>query len=173
MSKKSLFIGILLFCMVLVSACASDNKEEEAVIFDAGSFSVTVPTGWSAFNVEDVLDEYDGNIKPNSVYIIKDGSASYDIITKQYVLISHKETGYKVYDSSVYANVEVIEEFTLGDTIWEGFSAENDGSPIVVLNTKDADDGTHIYIKLLAEDESMIEYDDIDIENIMKSIQYQ
>ena len=201
MKKTKVLVTALLASALLASACAcgsrgvkvtdvieSDTEQTESgtvavwsedssgngeSVCDAGKISVTVPDGWKAFSVSDMMGNYNSDHDPNAINVYKGALNQLDTRTCPYI-----EIRYFASDSTelaaetereLYSSVEDINSVKIGDHTWQGFRGMNGDTAITVL-TADAGDGGKLTLTVFMNVAgSFITLEDEDVVRIISS----
>lgn len=176
--KKVWILGlILVLCLSVFAGCGKDTptpqtpEEVTGETYDAGNVSALVPTGWKAFPVSDMFDEYEGDNDPNAVQICKGGESDLDLFTKPYLHIIYSAPDEDFWEPTkdFYENTADVQSMELGGYTWQGFTATSLDEPIAVLWTQK--DGYHIQVNVtLGSEDDTITLQDADVQAILASI---
>ena len=169
-------------CTLLVScgssssdgtASSSDVSSSTAALkttkYDTTVFSVSVPEGWCAADVSDVLKKFDGKTNPEQLYIIKGGQTADDIMKFPYIWVNY----YK--DASRYASARSMYEKTeditveIGGEKWEGYTYTSSGYPGCCLTYKQGE-SLWACLFVLKNGDNSISVDDRDVQSILSSL---
>lgn len=180
--KKILAITLsLILCVALFAGCGggkttTGQTEPAAVkgeVYDTGSFSVAVPSGWKALGVEDMWTEEEGDMDPTQVQVYKGADDYWDMFSTPGVTIAYYDADNTLTADllpEMYDDVTDLEPLELGGRTWQGFSAKSFDSPITILWTGEAD-SDQFQVSIWTEmSEGSISLDDADVQAIIASI---
>ena len=182
MKKLLAWILILSLCMTVFVGCGKEDDAADSVgaaedeidgeLCDAGNVTMLVPKGWTAYPETDVFAEEDDALDPDVMNLVKGGTSEYDLFVKPYVRIVYSGPSELMLepDSGWYDNVEELEPFTTGEHLWNGFSCESMGVPLVILW---CEEGAVQYQATLSvgSDDDTIAVTDADVQTILASVE--
>ena len=151
------------------SDVSSSTAELKTTKYDTTVFSVSVPEGWCAADVSDVLKKFDGKTNPEQLYIIKGGQTADDIMKFPYIWVNY----YK--DASRYASARSMYEKTeditveIGGEKWEGYTYTSSGYPGCCLTYKQGE-SLWACLFVLKNGDNSISVDDRDVQSILSSL---
>lgn len=92
--------------------------------FFTGEFSVEVPAGWKAFQVENVFSDIPGTYKTDRVNLIRGGTQASDVHSKIYIMVECYGPDKTMVepDPSGLQDACPIEPFQTGEHWWYGFT---------------------------------------------------
>ena len=190
--KKKLLAIIALVCIAAfaLSACGGGGGTSggggdngggggggaAAETFDVGSFTVAIPSGWTAFPQSDIFGEEDadGNkpIDPDTILIGKGTSDEWDALSGPNVRIYYYSPETTIMDSkSFYDNVQDIEGIKVAGVDCTGFSGESIGYTYQFVSYKT--DKAQFEISVLSAvdgKETGVTWDNADVMAIMESL---
>ena len=139
-------------------------------IMDTGIFTVTAPEGWGLVPFPDTLKDYDGKVNPYSVYAIKGGTESTDVLRYPYIWITYypPEKTF-VLSKSFYDDTVDIPAFEIGSRSWEGFSYNSMGVPGLTVAASEGE-GKWGVSMVLENGDSKISLGDDDVKEILAGI---
>ena len=149
----------------------SDPSAISGEVFNTGSFTALVPTGWKAFALDDIWSEDPGVTDPTKLQIVKDGTSEFDVLTKAYIQIDYfgPEKDMLVPASDWYEEVTELEPVVIGELTWNGFSAVSGGNPMTLLYAGEAGEPQYQAV-LWCRDENIISATDADVIAILESL---
>lgn len=152
------------------SAAQSSSEAKEPSEYDTTVFTVTVPDGWSAAPVADLLKKFDGKINPEQVYILKGGTTAEEIYKYPYIWVSYyKDANTYASAKSLYKDAEDISPLQTGDRTWEGYKYTSSGYPGTCLTSKDGN-GLWVCLFVLENGDNKIAIEDEDVKTILSSL---
>lgn len=154
------------------AAAGGDPSKITGETFDAGNITALCPDGWKAFPVSDTFDEYEGDNDPNAVSLYKGAESEWDMFSTPGIQINYygPESGMTAPYKDFYDNVVDLEDMTIGDCTWHGFSGESLETPLTMLWTEDG--GALTQVTVWTEmDGKTISLEDADVQAILMSIQ--
>lgn len=138
-------------------------------VFSNGNISVFVPDGWQHFSGADS----EGRETPDKLLVYKNVISPLDIFCKAgiTVWVTRKD---KIYISPrfFYSDTKDIEPFKLGAYTWSGYTCKSLGFPYLMLESQ-AEVGVLQVMILLENGENKINFEDADVQAIIKSIDVQ
>lgn len=152
------------------SAVQSSIAEQKPVEYDTTVFTVSVPGGWKAAPVADMLKKYDGVTNPDQVYIIKGGNTAEDIMRYPYIWASYyKDASTYLSSKGFYQDAEDLAPADIGGKTWEGYKYTSSGYPGACLTCKD---GNAIWVCnfVLKNGANEITIQDEDVKTILSSL---
>ncbi len=153
------------------TAESAGNETQEAApageVKDTGKISVEIPDGWTAVDYPDVFEEYENNIDPYQLYVIKGGD---DVLSYPYIWITYipNTTYWEIDASDLYEDYKEIDSMEFGGETWSGYSYTSLGYPGVYLH-KDAGDGYVTATVMLENGDNKITIEDEDVKAIISS----
>lgn len=149
--KKLIALMLALVMLLCFAACGGEkadkgdkNSEDPVEItgetFDAGNFTVLVPTDWKAFPVADMWSDEENAVDPDQVNVVKGGESEFDTLTKPVIQIVHYEPDSMINPSpDFYDDVTTVDAFKAGELSWEGFSTVDfSGNAMTLIWTTNA-----------------------------------
>lgn len=190
--KKKLTAIIAMACIAVfaLSACGGSNTGgtgsgnaggntgggAAAETYDVGSFTVAVPSGWTAFAQSDIWADADaeGNqpVDPTAIVLGKGVKDEWEAMTGPSVRINYYAPETVVMDSrGFYDNVTDIEGVTINGTACDAYSGESLGYiyQFVTYQTDDAQYEISILTSVDGKDTG-ITWEDADVKAIMESL---
>jgi hypothetical protein len=147
--KKLLVLLMAMVMLLTFTACGSDEKTEdgskestsgseekgESSVYDVGHFSASVPAGWKAFPIKDLLGENPDAPKPDLLQIAKDAESEMDLFTNPYIKFAYfsKDITMVKMSKDYYPEGADIEPIKAGPYTWEGFRATVNENTLIVL----------------------------------------
>ena len=173
-----------LMCMGLLAACGgnngnggSDNGSDSGSAvtgetFDAGNVSCIVPDGWKAFPQNDLFSDEEGATDPDVINVCKGASTELDMFSKPYIRINYYAPSTYMTEPSkdFYDDVADLDDMTIGDYTWHGFSCTSIGYKYYMLWTGAEDEAQYQVSVLYENGGSTISLDDADVQAIIASI---
>ena len=152
-----------------VSSSASSKEETKTTEYDTTVFTASIPDGWTAVPVPDMLKKFDGKTNPEQLYVIKGGTTADDIMKFPYIWVNYYKDA-KVYASakSMYENPQDI-TVSVGSENWEGYTYTSAGYPGCCLTYKQGD-SLWVCLFVLENGENSISVDDKDVQSILSSL---
>ncbi len=152
-----------------VSSSGSSKEETKITEYDTTVFTASIPDGWTAVPVPDMLKKFDGKTNPEQLYVIKGGQTSDDIMKFPYIWVNYYKDA-KVYASakSMYENAQDI-SVPIGSENWEGYTYTSSGYPGCCLTYKQGD-SLWVCLFVLENGDKSISVDDKDVESILSSL---
>lgn len=145
--------------------------------FNVGSFTVAVPSGWTAFPQHDIFGEEDANgnlpVDPDAIVLGKGAKDEFSALTGPCVRINYYGPSTTVMDSrGFYDNVQEIDGVQINGVDCDAFSGESIGYvyQFVTLKTDDAQYEISILSSIDGKDTG-ISWQDPDVTTIMSSLQ--
>lgn len=183
--KKTFIAIIAIVCAAAfaLSACGggSDGGGNAggggaAETYDVGAFTVSVPSGWTAFPQDDIFGDKDaeGNypIDPETILLAKGVNDDWDAVSAPNVRIYWYSPNAYVLDSrSFYDNVEDISGVTINGTECEAYTGESMGYVYQFIHYT-AEDAQYDFNILISTDgkETGVTWEDADVKAIMESV---
>ena len=152
------------------SAAESSKAEEQPTQYDTTVFTVSVPGGWAAAPVADVLKKFDGVTNPEQVYIIKGGKQAQDIVKYPYVWVTYyKDASSYMSSKGFYSDAEDIAPVEIGGKSWEGYKYTSSGFPGTCLTCTEGS-GLWVCLFVLKNADMEITVQDEDVKAILSSL---
>ncbi len=151
------------------SQAVSSKAEEKPKEYDTTVFTVSVPSGWTAAAVPDLLKQYDGVTNPDQVYVLKGGKTAEEIYRYPYVWICYyKDAGKYASARSMYDDTQDI-SVTTGARNWEGYTYNSSGYPGACLTCKEGE-SLWVCLFVLENGENKITLQDSDVSTLLSSL---
>ncbi len=183
--KKKVFVVIAMLCVaaMMLAACGGGNSGGgnsggggKAETYDTGVFTVSVPSGWTAFPQTDIFGEKDeqGNypIDPETIFIAKGASSEMDAYGKANIRIYWYSPETTVMEfRSIYDDVTDLEGVTINGIACTGFRGTSLGYTYEILHyvTDNAQFDLNILVAVDGK-ETGVTWEDPDIKTIMESL---
>lgn len=152
------------------SAAESSTAEQQPTEYDTTVFTVSVPGGWAAAPVADLLKKFDGVTNPEQVYIIKGGKQAQDIVKYPYVWVTYyKDASSYMSSKGFYSDAEDIAPVEIGGKSWEGYKYTSSGFPGTCLTCTEGS-GLWVCLFVLKNADMEITIQDEDVKTILSSL---
>lgn len=117
-----------------------ETKDEKVTgeIYDVGKYTVLVPEGWKAFQVQNMNKE--GEIDQTRINIYKGAKEESDMFYNPGMLITYYGKGVENnIDSlkSVYEDTKDMEPIKIGEYNWKGFTGKMSGNGILIMSNEE------------------------------------
>ena len=152
------------------SAEQSSAAPAQPTEYDTTVFTVSVPSGWTAAAVSDVLKKFDGVTNPEQVYVIKGGKTSDDIMRYPYIWASYyKDANTFTSSKGFYKDAEDLAPTEIGGRTWEGYKYTSSGYPGACLTCKEGE-AVWVCNFVLKNGENEITLQDEDVKTVLSSL---
>jgi len=177
-AAAALTLGLLTACgdsssaegTVSSSTAESSSAAEKPTEYDTTVFTVSVPSGWNAAPVADLLKKFDGKTNPEQVYILKGGTTAEEIYKYPYIWVSYyKDASTYASAKSFYNDAQDIAPMQIGGRTWEGYKYTSSGYPGTCLTSKDGS-GMWVCLFVLENGDNKITIEDEDVKTILSSL---
>ncbi|MBQ7500946.1 MAG: hypothetical protein IJT91_08635 [Clostridia bacterium] len=157
-----------------VAVWSEEVKDGGESVCDAGKISVTVPEGWKAFAVSDMMGDYNSEHNPNAINVYKGAINQLDTRSTPYIEIRYYSADSTEFNAGtqkdLYTEVIDIDPTEIGDRTWSGFSGVNGTTPVAVLTSTEKDGGKLVLTLFMNVNGSTISLEDEDVDGIISAI---
>lgn len=187
--KKKLLAIIALVCVAafVLSACGGGGGNSggggggnsgggAAETYDVGVFTVSVPSGWTAFPQDDIFGDKDANgnypVDPETILLAKDAKDEFDAYSKPSVRIYwYKADAYVLDSRSFYDDVVDISGVTIKGKECDAYKGESMGYVYQFIHYQ-GDDAQYDFNILISADgkDTGITWEDPEVKSILESV---
>ena len=157
-----------------VAVWSEETQNDGVSVCDAGKISVTVPDGWKAFAVDDIMGDYNSDHNPNAINVYKGAVNQLDTRSTPYIEIRYYGADSTEFtaetERDLYSSVEEIKSLKLGNYTWNGFCGTNGGTNIAVLTAESDDGGSLTLTAFMNVGTTEISLEDEDVRAVISAI---
>ena len=187
MKKRILaIIAVLCIAVMALAACGGGNSGGgnsggggKAETYEVGSFTISVPSGWTVYPQSDIFGEKDENgnypLDPDSIFLAKGATSEFDAYGKPNVRITWYSPQTIVMDlKSIYDDVEDLTGVTINGVECTAYAGTSLGYryDFIHYQTEDTQFECQVLVAVDGE-ETGVTWEDPDVKTILESVTAQ